>query len=128
MSARSARFAVTQDSGLSTQDYVFMPSTFFILAGEASGDKHAARLVAALKAQSPGARCVGMGGPAMSAAGFEAFKDLDGMQIVGFWEVAKKYGFFKKVFYELLDKLKQTRPDALICVDYPGFNLRFAAE
>src|SRR5579862_4506318 len=104
-----------------------MPTTFFILAGEASGDTHAARLVTELKAQAPGARCVGMGGPAMISAGFEAFKDLDGMQ-VGFWEVAKKYGFFKKVFYDLLDKLKQTRPDALICVDYPGFNLRFAAE
>src|ERR1043165_8777784 len=92
-----------------------MPKTFFILAGEASGDKHAARLIAELKTQAPGARCVGMGGPAMTAAGFDAFKDLDGMQVVGFWEVAKKYGFFKKVFFELLDKLKQTRPDALIC-------------
>ena len=105
-----------------------MPKTFFILAGEESGDKHAARLVAQLKAQSPGAHCVGMGGKAMRNAGFESFKDLDGMQVVGFWEVAKKYGFFKKVFYELLDKVKQTRPDALICIDYPGFNLRFAEE
>jgi len=105
-----------------------MPKTFFILAGEASGDKHAARLIKQLKAQSPGARCVGMGGRAMQNAGFEAFKDLDGMQVVGFWEVAKKYGFFKKVFYDLLDTVKQTKPDALICIDYPGFNLRFAEE
>ena len=105
-----------------------MPKTFFLLAGETSGDKHAARLIQQLKAQSPGARCVGMGGRAMQIAGLEAFKDLDGMQVVGFWEVAKKYGFFKKVFYELLDKVKQTKPDALICIDYPGFNLRFAEE
>ncbi len=101
-------------------------ATFFLLAGEASGDAHAARLVAQLKAQSPGANCVGMGGAAMASAGFVPFKDLDGMQVVGFWEVAKKYGFFKKIFYELLDKVKQARPDALICIDYPGFNLRIA--
>ena len=99
-----------------------------MLAGEASGDAHAARLIAQLQALSPGARCVGMGGPHMSAAGFEAFKDLEGMQVVGFWEVAKQYAFFKRVFHELLDRVKQHRPDALICVDYPGFNLRFAAE
>lgn len=104
------------------------PRTLFILAGEASGDAHAAKLVTQLKSLAPGTRCVGMGGPRMTAAGFEAFKDLAGMQVIGFWEVAKQYGFFKCVFYELLEKLKQTRPDALICVDYPGFNLRFAAE
>ena len=105
-----------------------MPKTFFILAGEASGDAHAAKLIAQLQTLSPGARCVGLGGPQMSAAGFEAFKDLSRMQVVGFWEVVKQYGFFKRVFYELLDRVKQCRPDALICVDYPGFNLRFAAE
>ncbi|HYG77176.1 MAG TPA: hypothetical protein VEK08_19385 [Planctomycetota bacterium] len=105
-----------------------MALTFFMLAGEASGDTHAAKLITALKAIDPAARCLGMGGPKMAAAGMEVLKDLDGMQVVGFWEVAKKYGFFKKVFYELLDRVKQTKPDALICIDYPGFNLRFAKE
>ena len=105
-----------------------MPKTLFILAGEASGDLHGAKLIEALKAADPGIRIVGMGGPKMAAAGLEVFKDLDGMQVVGFWEVAKKYGFFKKVFFELLDRFKQTKPDALICIDYPGFNLRFAKE
>jgi lipid-A-disaccharide synthase len=105
-----------------------MPTTFFMLAGEASGDMHAAKLISALKAKAPDARFVGMGGSAMAAAGMTVAKDLDGMQVVGFWEVAKKYGFFKDVFYKLLDRVKQERPSALICIDYPGFNLRFAKE
>ena len=99
-----------------------------MLAGEASGDLHAAKLITALKAIEPGARFVGMGGPKMAAAGLEVAKDLEGMQVVGFWEVFKNYGFFKKVFYQLLDRVKQEKPSALICVDYPGFNLRFAKE
>ncbi|MFH0939073.1 MAG: hypothetical protein V1899_07315 [Planctomycetota bacterium] len=105
-----------------------MSMTFFILAGEASGDLHAAKLITALKARKPEARFVGMGGDKMVAAGLESAQNLDGMQVVGFWEVIKKYGFFKTVFYKLLDRVKQERPSALICVDYPGFNLRFAKE
>ncbi|HYF48100.1 MAG TPA: hypothetical protein VEJ63_01745 [Planctomycetota bacterium] len=105
-----------------------MPTTLFLLAGEASGDMHAAKLIRALKEKRPDIRCVGMGGPQMAAAGMEVAKDLDGMQVVGFWEVARRYGFFKKVFYQLLDRVKQERPSALICIDYPGFNLRFAKE
>jgi len=105
-----------------------MPTTYFILAGEASGDLHGGKLLEAWKALEPDARFIGMGGPKMAAAGLEVAKDLDGMQVVGFWEVAKKYGFFKQVFYKLLDRVKQERPAALICIDYPGFNLRFAKE
>ena len=105
-----------------------MATTFFLLAGEASGDMHAAKLIRALKEKRPDARFVGMGGPQMAAAGMEVDRDLDGMQVVGFWEVAKRYGFFKEVFYKLLDRVKQERPSALICIDYPGFNLRFAKE
>ena len=99
-----------------------------MLAGEASGDSHAAKLILELKRLEPAARFVGMGRPKMAAAGMTIAKDLDGMQVLGFWEVAKKYGFFKRVFYELLDRVKQERPSALICVDYPGFNPRFARE
>lgn len=105
-----------------------MATTFFLLAGEASGDNHAAKLITELKKLDASARFVGMGGPKMAAAGLEVAKDLEGMQVVGFWEVAKQYGFFKRVFHQLLDRLKQEHPSALICVDYPGFNLRFARE
>jgi lipid-A-disaccharide synthase len=113
---------------ITTVQLAAMPTTFFLLAGEASGDMHAARLIRSLKEKSPDARFIGMGGPQMAAAGMELAKDLDGMQVVGFWEVAKKYGFFREVFYKLLDRVKQEKPAALICIDYPGFNLRFAKE
>lgn len=105
-----------------------MALKFFLLAGEASGDMHGAKLIEALKAAEPGAAFVGMGGPKMATAGLQVAKDLDGMQVVGFWEVAKHYGFFRTVFYELLDRVKQEKPDALVCIDYPGFNVRFAKE
>jgi len=105
-----------------------LPTTLFFLAGEASGDLHGAKLVAALRERDPALRCIGMGGPRMAEAGMEIAKDLEGMQVMGFWEVARQYGFFKKVFYALLDRVKQERPAALICIDYPGFNLRFASE
>ncbi|MCK6472921.1 MAG: hypothetical protein L6R28_14355 [Planctomycetes bacterium] len=105
-----------------------MALKLFLLAGEASGDMHGAKLIEALKAAEPGATFVGMGGPKMAAAGLQIAKDLDGMQVVGFWEVAKHYGFFRTVFYELLDRVKQEKPDALVCIDYPGFNVRFAKE
>lgn len=105
-----------------------MPTTFFILAGEASGDHHGAKLIRELKAREPDVRVVGMGGSEMAAAGLEVAKDLEGMQVVGFWEVLKNYGFFRKVFHQLLDRIKQESPVALICIDYPGFNLRFAKE
>lgn len=105
-----------------------MPKKFFMLAGESSGDQHAARLIAALKAREPGARFIGMGGRLMMEQGLQIVKDLEGMQVTGFWEVARQYGFFKRVFYDLLDRVKQEKPDAVICIDYPGFNLRFAKE
>jgi len=105
-----------------------MPKTFFMLAGETSGDLHGAKLIAELQAQEPGSRFIGMGGSQMEKAGLAVAKDLSGMRVMGFWEVAKQYGFFKKVFEQLLDRLKQESPSALICIDYPGFNLRFARE
>jgi lipid-A-disaccharide synthase len=105
-----------------------MAFKFFMLAGEASGDAHASRLMEALKAAEPTATFVGMGGPKMAAAGLDVAKDLEGMQVLGIWEVVKNYGFFRDVFYKMLDRVKQEKPDALICVDYPGFNLRFAKE
>jgi lipid-A-disaccharide synthase len=89
---------------------------------------HGARLLEALREREPSARFVGMGGPRMAAAGLETAQDLEGMQVMGFWEVARRYGFFREVFRRLLDRLKQEHPAALVCIDYPGFNLRFARE
>jgi len=102
-------------------------STFLIIAGEVSGDMHAAKLVSAVRERLPGARFVGIGGERMRAAGVEIFHDTREMAVMGFSEVLRRLGFFRTVLREITDKARELRPDAVILVDYPGFNLRFAA-
>jgi len=102
--------------------------TIMIIAGEVSGDMHAARLVEAVKKRVPGARFFGIGGPEMRAAGVGTSYDVADMAVMGVTEVLKRYGFFKSVFAEMVAVARKLRPDAVILVDYPGFNLRFAAK
>jgi lipid-A-disaccharide synthase len=97
-----------------------------ILAGEVSGDMHAAALVREIAARSPGARFSGIGGPLMRAAGVETQCDVADLAVMGVSEVLLRLPFFRRLFRELLDKARRERPDAVILVDYPGFNLRFA--
>ncbi|MBI5116387.1 lipid-A-disaccharide synthase [Candidatus Poribacteria bacterium] len=99
----------------------------FIVAGEASGDKHAANLIRAMKTVMPGVRLEGLGGEDMQQAGCDLRADLVSVAVMGFIQVVGKLPFFRKLFSETVEYLKQTRPDALVLVDYPGFNLRLAA-
>ena len=99
-----------------------------IIAGEVSGDMHAARLVRAVKERLPGARFFGIGGPAMRAAGVGTAYDIADMAVMGVTEVIRRYGFFRRVFAEMVEVAGKLRPDAVVLVDYPGFNLRFAAK
>ena len=100
----------------------------FIVAGEASGDMHAAHLVEILKKLDPELHFSGLGGKKMKEAGVELFDDLTRFAVVGFTEVLKHYGSFKKIFDAFLAKVRAAKPDAVILVDYPGFNLRLAKE
>ncbi len=97
-----------------------------IVAGETSGDMHAAHLVDAIKKIDPSVRFSGLGGPQMKECGVDIYFDLTQIAVVGFFEVLKHYSEFKKVFDDILKKIKETKPDAVILVDYPGFNLRLA--
>lgn len=99
-----------------------------IIAGEASGDMHAARLVEALKAMDPGLTFSGLGGQSIRQSGVELYKDMTQIAVIGFVEVLKHYAEFKKIFRLILDKIDERRPQAVILVDYPGFNLRLARE
>lgn len=99
-----------------------------IIAGEASGDMHAARLVKALKAMDPGLTFSGLGGQSIRQSGVELYKDMTQIAVIGFVEVLKHYAEFKKIFRLILDKIDERRPQAVILVDYPGFNLRLARE
>ena len=99
-----------------------------IVAGEASGDLHASDLVETIKRLDPSITFSGLGGPKMLASGVDLYQDLTKMAVVGFWEVVKHYKNIKKVFDLILEKIETTSPDAVILVDYPGFNLRLARE
>jgi len=100
--------------------------SFMLIAGEASGDTLGAELVKALRAERAGLKFFGAGGPKLAAAGLELELDLAAHAVVGIWEVLKNYGKFKAFFDRLLNLALERRPDAVILIDYPGFNLRFA--
>jgi len=99
----------------------------FIIAGETSGDMHAASLIEELKGLDSSLIFSGLGGPKMKAVGVDVYEDLTKIAVVGFWEVLKHYQDFKKAFDLILSKINEIKPGAVILVDYPGFNLRLAA-
>lgn len=98
----------------------------FLIAGEASGDSHGAALIHALRDLAPGIECEGLGGPKMAAAGMQLRHDLASSAIMGFVEVLKHLRPIRQLFLETLEHVKATRPDVVVLIDYPGFNLRFA--
>jgi len=97
-----------------------------VIAGETSGDLQAANLIKSLKYINPHIEIFGMGGKKMAAEGVEIIYDITGLAVVGFFEVLKHLATFKKIFEKLAGLLKTRKPDAVILIDYPGFNLRFA--
>lgn len=99
-----------------------------IIAGEVSGDLHAAELVKAVHRHRPDVQFFGIGGERMRRAGVETLYDVKDMAVMGIAEVLARYGFFRRVFYEMLDLARQRNPRAVLLVDYPGFNLRFAKQ
>jgi lipid-A-disaccharide synthase len=104
------------------------PPDLLLIAGEASGDEHAARLVRSLKARHPTLRIAALGGPALKEAGAVLLFDLTAHAVVGLVEVLKNYGFFKSLFNETLAWIQRHQPRAVLLVDYPGFNLRLAEK
>lgn len=100
----------------------------FISAGEASSDLHAANLVKALEEISPDIKFFGLGGEKMEKAGVNLIYNLVDLAVVGFAEVLKNLFKFKEIFKQTLKKIDEEKPDLVILVDYPGFNLRLAKE
>ncbi|MDK9699918.1 MAG: lipid-A-disaccharide synthase [bacterium] len=96
------------------------------LAGETSGDLHGAGVVAALRKLSPHCECWGMGGERMREAGLEVVVDAREMAVMGFIEVFKHLPVIKRNNDLLHREVKRRKPDVVIAIDYPGFNLRFA--
>lgn len=98
-----------------------------IIAGEHSGDEHAARLVREAGAERPELNFAALGGPELAAAGAQLLHDLTASSVVGLVEVLKNYSFFKALMEETLRWIGEHRPRAVLFVDYPGMNLRLAA-
>ncbi|MBI5769732.1 MAG: lipid-A-disaccharide synthase [Verrucomicrobia bacterium] len=98
-----------------------------VVAGEHSGDEHAARMVRELRAKQPGLVVAALGGPKLAAAGAQLLHDMTASSVVGLVEVLKNYSFFRALFEETLRWLGEHRPRAVCFVDYPGLNLRLAA-
>jgi len=99
-----------------------------LVAGEASGDLHSAHLVEALKIKDPSLTFSGLGGPKMKAAGVELYEDMTKLAVIGFIEVLKHFWDIRKVFNLIRKKIRETKPKAVILVDYPGFNLHLAKK
>ena len=78
-----------------------------IVAGETSGDMHAAHLIEELKRLDPTLTFSGLGGPQMQKAGVTLYKDLTQIAVVGFFEVLKHFGEFKKAFELFLEKVQK---------------------
>jgi len=97
-----------------------------IIAGEASGDLHGSGVVRELKRKDPYCVIFGIGGDKMQAAGMELVYHVREISVMGFWEVLQHLPLLKSVEQTLNVLLKVKRPDVLLLIDYPGFNLRFA--
>jgi lipid-A-disaccharide synthase len=101
--------------------------TIYFVAGETSADNHGAALMSSLRRRDGDLNFIGRGGPQMRALAGERFKNwLDDAAVLGLWEVIKKYGYFRKQFRETLKEVQESKPDAVVLIDYPGFNLRLA--
>ena len=99
-----------------------------VIAGEASGEAHAARMVTALKRIAPDITVSGIGGDNMRVAGVDIMVDFSKLAVMGLVEVIKRYRKIKHIFNDTVASLASNQPDLLVLVDYPGFNLRLAAK
>lgn len=97
-----------------------------IVAGEASGDLHGAKLVHALKKLHPDMDCYGIGGERMRQAGFHSLVDVSELSVIGLTEAVKHYHRLRKILNRMKEELQLNRPEVLVLIDSPDFNLPLA--
>ncbi|MEM6885023.1 MAG: lipid-A-disaccharide synthase [Verrucomicrobiota bacterium] len=105
-----------------------MGHEYYLVAGEPSGDRHAATLARALKQCDPGATISGVGGRHLRSAGQKQLFDLASHAVVGLVDVIKNYASFRRMFYQVLNDVAERQPDVVVLIDFPGFNLRLAKQ
>ncbi len=97
-----------------------------MIVGDPSGDIHASHVVSALRMEHPDSENFGVGGKRMTDAGFVSLVPIERMAVMGFFEVLKHLGFFAKVNQRLMEEIERRKPQVIVLVDYPGFNIRLA--
>jgi len=97
-----------------------------IVAGEASGDLHAAEVLRELKRLDPAIETFGIGGDLLAREGMRLVHHAREMGIVGFFNVLRHLRMFRRIFDETANEIAREKPDAVLLIDYPGFNLRMA--
>ena len=100
---------------------------FYVIAGESSGDAHAAVLMSEMLAMAPDIEFYGAGGPKMREVGGSHIFEWTQEAVLGFWDVLMKYPYFRTQFHRMYHEIIELQPSAVIFVDYPGFNLRLAS-
>jgi lipid-A-disaccharide synthase len=98
----------------------------FISAGELSGDIHGGNLIAAIKKADPEVAVSAIGGDNMSRAGASLLYHIRETSFMGLTEVVKHFPFIRRLWKDTLRHIDQIRPDLVVVIDYPGFNLRLA--
>lgn len=116
----------TSQIGLYHRKGTLMDHRLFIIAGEKSGDLLGAHLIAALMKLVPNSRIQGIGGPEMRAEPFECIMRMEEFEIMGFSDIITSLPKLKRQFCSVRDHILETKPDAVIFIDYPGFNLKMA--
>ena len=100
-------------------------SKIMFMVGETSGDTLAVELLEAMRSEGQEVEAFGVGGPKMKKAGVDLAIDLTEHAVIGIWEAIRNYRKFKGFFDQLMELALKEKPEAIICIDNPGFNLRF---
>jgi lipid-A-disaccharide synthase len=104
-----------------------MSPRLFLLAGEPSGDKLGAALIAGLRTLAPGVEIAGVGGPEMEGQGLESLFPMSDLSVMGLVEVLPRYLHLRRRLHEAAAAVAAMAPDAVITIDSPDFSLRLAA-
>jgi len=97
-----------------------------LVAGEPSGDRYAAELLKAWRRRDPDLTAFGLGGPRLREAGADLLGDLTTFAVMGFVDPLRHYPKLMRWLGRLVERVRRDRPDVVMLVDYPGFNLRVA--
>ena len=101
---------------------------YFIIAGEPSGDLYGGNLIRSLKELNPDTSFMGHGGDSMQKEGMKIIEHVDNLSIMGFYEVLKELPRMLLIMKKTIGLIKKLKPDRVILIDYPGFNLKLAKK